>query len=542
VTDEEENDPAAAPHVAVSGRPRVPLVWAIPVVAALIALFLAWRTYSTMGPTITITFQSANGLEAGKTPIKYRSVPLGIVKTVTLSDDLSHVIVTAQMDKTAQGHLRAGTTFWIESAQLTASGVTGLSTLVSGVYIGMLPGPGEERREFEGVLTPPVLAMNVPGKTFHLHADRLASIGAAAPIYFRGIQVGEVLGYTLDADGKGVTIFAFVRAPHDDLVRDKTSFWNASGIDVSLAANGLKVRTQSLVSILVGGIAFDTPVDASAGEPSQQGALFPLYESFESIEQAQFAERVPFLLRFDGSAGGLAPGSPVVLRGIQIGVVRSVSLEVDVEDVTVQLPVIIEIEPQRVTLIGRRADMTPQQRVAEFVEKGLRARLESGNLLTGSLVVSLDFVKGAPPAKVEYENGYPVIPTVPSEIQQLKEQATAFVQKLAKAPVAELVADLRTTVQDVDRVLGSKKIQEGLPELVQNLNRTLDTARGTLAQAETTLASAGEVLGPDSALRYDLVRLIKELTATARSLRALADFLERDPDALIFGKEKAASP
>jgi paraquat-inducible protein B len=525
--------------VVFAQKPRIPIVWAIPIVAALVAAFLAWNTWSQLGPTITITFDAASGLEEGKTQVKYRDVSLGVVKTVTLSPDLSHVVVTAQMDKEATDHLTDGTKFWVESARLDASGVSGLSTLVSGVYVGMLPGPGKPTRTFDGQANPPVLTMNVPGRTYHLRADSLGSLAAGSPLYFRGLQVGEVLGYSLDPDDRGVTIFAFVRAPHDALIRPETHFWNASGIDVSLSASGIKVRTEGLVSVLLGGIAFDLPDGAKSGEPSPEGAIFPLFSSFQAISEGQYTERIPFVARFDGSVEGLAPGAPVLMRGLQLGVVKSVNLEIDLDTNEVEIPVIFEIQPQRAILRGNYSESPQRERAAAMVAHGLRAQLQSGNLLTGSLQIGLDFFPDAPKTELTFENGLPVIPTVPSDIQELKQEATKFVQNLAKAPIGQLVTDLRNGVQSLDRVLASKKVQDGVPELVQNANAALVAARGTLERADTMIHNAGDVIGPDSALRYDLARMIEELTRTARSLSTLADFLERDPNALIFGKEKA---
>lgn len=530
--------PASA-RVEVARRPRIPLIWTIPLVAAVIAAFLAWHTWSQMGPTITITFETASGLEEGKTKIKYRDVALGVVKTVQLTRDLSHVVVSAQMDKEAEHHLTDGTQFWIENARVTAAGVSGLSTLVSGAYIGMLPGSGQRTREFVGLQTPPVLTMNVPGRRYSLKADTLGSISSGSPVIFRGIQVGQVLGHELDQNGRGVTIFVFVQAPYDALVHPRTHFWNASGIEASLGAGGVKIRTEGLVAVLIGGIAFDSPPGTEGvAEASPEGAVFPLYDTYDAIQEGQLTERIPFLARFQGSVEGLHPGAPVLMRGLQLGIVKSVQLEIDLDTSEITIPVVLEIQPQRAQLLGSGAASPERERAARMVARGLRAQLKSGNLLTGALEVSLDFFPDAPPAELTWEDGLPVIPTVPSDVQQLKADATKFMQSLAKAPIGELVADLRNGVQNLDRLLASKKIQEGVPDLVDNLNVTLVSARATLDRTEALIGTAGDAIGPDSTLRYELGRMIEELTRAARSLRTLADFLERDPNALIFGREK----
>ncbi|MEO8605902.1 MAG: MlaD family protein [bacterium] len=530
--------PAAVPVAAVERRRRLPLVWIIPLVAAAIGAWLAYTTWSKQGPTITIVFESASGIEPGKTPVKFRDVAVGLVKTVVLSDDLSHVMVTAQMDKSTTDHLLDGTQFWIENARVTASGISGLGTLISGAYIGVLPGSGKPTRVFTGIEQPPVLQVTVPGHKFTLRAERLGSISSGAPLYFRGIQVGEVLGSKLDASGKNVSIFAFVRSPYDGMVRPQTHFWNASGVDMSVGASGLKVRTESMVAILVGGIAFDTPVGASGGEPSPDGAEFQLFTSYGDIQEAQYTESVPFILYFQGSVSGLKAGAPVTCRGMQIGLVRSVSLEIDIEARTARIPVQIELQPQRVTLLGRGNVIDPAARMEAFVARGLRGQLRSTSLLTGDLEVALDWFPNSPPAQVIQEGGISVIPTVPSEIEQFTRKASVFLDKLADAPLPELVSDLRRTVQNVDALLTSKSLHrgiDGLGPMVEDLQKAADAARATLVQAETTLKSANGVIGRDAALRYDLVRMVNQLTDAARSLRTLADYLERNPNALIFG-------
>jgi paraquat-inducible protein B len=519
-------------HVVVERRRGLPLVWVIPLLAAAIGAWLAYTTWSRKGPTITLTFEAAQGLQPGTSRIKYRDVEMGVVKTVDLSEDLAHVVVTAEMKKSATEHLREGTQFWIESVRLTASGVSGLGTLLSGVYIGMSPGQGKPARRFTGLEQAPVLQVNQPGRKFQLRAEKLGSLSAGSPIYFRGIPAGEVLGYDLDPDGQGVSIYAFVHAPYDALVRDQSRFWNASGIDMSVGTSGLTVRTESLAAIIEGGIAFDTPVSASAGEPSKEGATFGLYPSFESIKEAQFITRVPFLIYFQGSVGGLGPGAPVNFRGIQVGEVKDVRLEIDVNSNTIRLPVLIDIEPQRIEVVGSMVPLPHQEHMARFVELGMRAQLRSGNLLTGSQVVALDFFPKAPPAHLTYDGGLAVIPAVPSQTAELMDKVTAFIDNLSSAPISQLVTDLRTTVQDLNRVVGSKSVQDGVGPL-------LDDARAMLAQADSTLKSADGVIGPDSALRYDMANLFQELTRMSRSLRTLADYLERNPNALIFGKGKS---
>lgn len=542
---------ATVPEASVQRRRRFSLVWLIPIVAAIAGIWLVYTTFSNRGPLITITFPTASGIEAGKTKIKYRSVDLGTVESLSLSDDLAKVIVTARMEKSVRGELRSGTQFWVESARISAAGVSGLSTLLSGVYIGMRPGPGEEQFHFAGLESPPLYQVNIPGKNFILHASRLGSVSQGSSIYFRGIEVGGILGYSLAEDGKDVTMYAFVRAPYDQLVRQNSNFWNASGIDVSLGAAGVSVRTESLESVLSGGVAFDTPLEETASEAAIDGASYPLFDSFDAISQAKYTVKIPFVLYFEGSVAGLEVGAPVLSFGLKMGEVTSVRLEVDPTATKVKIPVTIALEPQRwlpPEAVERMTHAMLQERMSLWIKNGLRGQLQSGNLLTGQQVIALQVFPKAPPAALTYVDGKPVIPTVPSEVEALTNKVSAFLDKLDKAPITELVTDARNTVQQAGKVMGSPGLQKGVDglkdvgPLLDSLKRTSDSANTTLADAQTTVQSANAMLGPDAPIRYNLDRLLKELTNTARSMRTLADFLERNPDALLLGKPLPEKP
>ena len=272
---------------------------------------------------------------------------------MTLSDDLQHVVVTARMEKAAEKELREGTQFWIESARITAGGVSGLGTLLSGAYIGMRPGPGKPTRHFVALETPPVYQVDVPGKRLTLQAEKLGSVSPGSPIYFRGIEVGGVLGYQLDENGKDVSIFAFVRAPYDAFVRRDSRFWNASGIDVSLTGAGVNVRTEFVAGHPHGRHRLRHAGRAQAPARSPRTTPpFPLFASYDAIQQAQYTVKMPFVLYFEGSVSGLEPGAPVVSHGIKLGEVTDVHLETDPIKLTVRIPVTISLEPQRWTIKG----------------------------------------------------------------------------------------------------------------------------------------------------------------------------------------------
>ncbi len=542
------NDVPAAVVERPTQRRRFSLIWLIPIVAAIAGAFLVYRTFTERGPSITIVLEAAAGIEPGKTPIKYRDVQLGVVEQVALSDTLRQVVVTARMDKSATPVLRQGTEFWVESARITASGVYGLSTLLSGSYIGMRPGEGEPARHFVALDAAPVYQTDMPGKTYTLRADRLGSISAGAPIYFRGLQVGGILGYKLEEDGNHVRIFVFVRAPYDAFVRETTHFWNASGIDMQLTSAGVEVRTESLTTVLIGGIAFDSPFGAESAAVAPDGQEFPLFASFDAIEQAQYTIKVPFRVYFEGSVSGLEPGSAVTFNGLRLGEVTAIGLEIDPVKQSARIPVMIALEPQRWRVVGEKEDFRPKAAAAaisRWVDRGLRAQLQSGNLLTGQKIVALQVFPAAAEASVVMENDVPVIPAVPSQVEQLTDKVTAFLDKLDKAEIDKLVADARGAVQAARTLLASPSLHQGMDQikpLIESLEGTAQAARATLVTADATIGDAGDMIGADSALRYDLSQMLRELTMAARSLRVLADFLERHPNALILGKPLPEQP
>jgi paraquat-inducible protein B len=538
-------DRGELPEVEVKKRRGISPVWLIPLVAGAIAIWLAYTTLQEKGPQITVVFDNAEGLEAGKTTVKYRNVEVGVVDEVTLSEDLSHIVVTANLDKNMEAHLKEGTRFWIVRPRVGFGGVSGLGTLLSGAYVELDPGEGPAAHDFVGLAEPPPITSQVPGTQFVLRTDRLGSIGRGAPIYYRSIPVGQVLGYELAEDKQGLNVKIFVDAPNDQLVRPSSRFWNASGVNVSLGADGVDVAMESLEALLAGGIAFDTPDIDKPGEPAAAGTSFPLFASLNAVTEAGFTEKIPYLVHFDGSVRGLRARAPVEFRGIRVGSVTDVRLDMDPKQDTLRIPVTLEIEPQRFG-IERGAGEERYAVMAALVERGLRAQLKSGNLLTGELLVDLEFHPDSPPATLDRSGTYPEIPAVPAQLEALEASVTAVLNKLAALPLPQLVSDLQRTIQGIESLVTSPDTQQAAGALNQaavrldTLIATLDAQLGPLLiQAQSTLASADGLVGANSQGRYDLNALLKELTGAARSIRVFADYLERHPDALIRGKTGA---
>jgi paraquat-inducible protein B len=502
---------------------RFSIVWLIPLVAVLVAGFVAWRAFSERGPAITIAFKSADGLDAGKTLIKYKDVQVGLVETVTLKPDLSGVVAEARMVKDSDRWLTEKTTFWVVKPRVAGGQVTGLGTLLSGSYIGMDPVlDAKKARDFVGLEVPPIVTTSEPGRYFALRSNRAGAMSVGSPVLFREIQVGQVVSSELDPNSDFVTTRIFVHEPYDDRVRVDSRFWNASGIQASLGANGVKIDTGSLVSILIGGIAFDAPHGEKA-EVAAADSVFPLYENLAAAEERHYTNTVAWQLHFDQSVRGLAVGAPVEFRGIPIGEVTDVRIEFDRAANRFRIPVRIEIEPGRFTSEEESAEQR-KKAVDALVASGLRAQLKTGNLLTGQLIVSLDIFKDAKPAEVVWNQPIPEFPTIPTPLEEITGNLTRIVDRLGQLPIEQIGEDLKGSLAALKVTL--QKSQDVGPAL-----------KDTLEKANNALASANALIAPGSPTTAELQRALLSLSDAARALGLAADQIQAQPNSLIFGKK-----
>ncbi len=554
---------AGPPEPEVRRRGGPSLVWLVPLVVALVGGWLVYKTLSEKGPVITVAFKTAEGIEAGKTRVRYKNIEVGLVETVRFSDDFSHVVLSVQMARETDAFLGRGARFWVVRPQLSVRGVSGLGTLVSGAYIEIEPGTGAPQRHFEGLESPPVVKAEEAGVRVTLVADRLGSLDTGSPIYYRGILAGEVLGHELGNDRKSVLVYGFVRAPFDQLVRSNSRFWNVSGVDVDVSSDGIAVRTESMQTVLFGGVAFETPDTPEPAKSDLAGVIFTLHEDRRSIDEKAFTQRLRFVLFFDGSVRGLSVGAPVEFKGIKVGEVVDIRLEFDPADTSFRIPVLVEIEPERVIARGEREGGDPYQILETLVGRGLRARLQTGSLLTGQLFVELDMHPGTAIRLVSAGTPYPELPTIPASLEEIERSVKSFLGKLEKVDLEAISVELLGTLEGANALVSSGEIKgavsnlrasmANLRSLLGKLDRRVDplaenvtaaaaAGRDTLAKLRVTLGLADEVLKSDSPLHYRAVEMAEELTETARSIRALVDLLERNPNAVIFGKPPPGAP
>lgn len=515
------------------------LIWIVPILAALVGLSLVVHSWLDAGPAISVTFNSAEGLDAGKTQVKYKSVVIGKATKIRLSKDRSHVIVTLALDKSAESFATKGSRFWVVRPRIGLGGVSGVDTLLSGPFIGADVGDSkEEKTHFEGLETPPPVIHGTPGTSFVLHSSDLGSLDVGSPVYFRHIQVGRVSSYALDPDGEGVTVRVFIDGPNDAFVTISSRFWNASGLDVALGANGLKVNTQSLATVLAGGVAFQDPPGPHPDARAPEDTSFKLFDDQNTAMAPPDGKPQYIRMRFNQSLRGLAVDAPVEFMGFNIG--RVVSIRMDYDEKTKRFPVEVGalIYPQRLgkanekllAIAGGSSDADIARVMGMLVGQGLRAQARTGNLLTGQLYVSLDFVPRAPKVDFNPQATPLMIPTAPGSFDKLQEQLGDIVESIHDVPFGEIGKNFNKTLGKLNATLD------------QVQGKTLPAVRGTLKNLGKTLGKADNALSSNSPLQQNLGGTLGELKRMARSLRVLSDYLSTHPEALLRGLKASPAP
>jgi paraquat-inducible protein B len=514
------------------------LVWVVPIAAAVVGISLMVRNWRDAGPEITISFLSGEGVQVGKTLVKYRDVAVGRVSAVALSPDQETVVVSASLSKDASSLLKAGTQFWIVRPRIGVGSVSGLGTLLSGVYIGMKTGADtRSERQFVGLENPPALSHGPRGRELQLRASRAGTLSVGAPVYFRQFQVGRVVDENLLPDGS-TRVSVFVDAPYDGFVKPVTRFWNASGIDVKLGADGLNVQTESLAAVLAGGVAFDDgPLEAVATAAAAPGE-FALYKNEAEAMAPPDGDPRYIRMRFSQSLRGLEVGAPVEFVGANIGAVMAVDLGYEQRDKSFPVIVTAKVYPRRMgqayaalAAQGKtESDETLAVFVGTLVNRGLRAQPRSASLLTGKLYIALDFLPTPTRAAFDASIRPLELPTANGTFQELESNISRVVKKVNDLPLEQLAADLHTDLND---------LHETLNELHAHV---LPNAVDTLSALHQALDSASRTLDVESPLQRGLNDTLSETRGTLQAVRELAEYLNRHPDALLRGRRSQKLP
>ncbi|MDY4388074.1 PqiB family protein [Pectobacterium aroidearum] len=524
--------------VIIRQRWRISLIWLVPALAMLTGLAMLIHTWLGTGPEIVVSFQSATGLEAGRTIVKYKDVAVGTVKDISLSQDSNQVLVMVQLNKNAENLAHADSRFWVVRPRVGINGVTGIDTLLSGAYIGADKGESAQREtRFVGLESPPAVINGMPGSRFVIQADDLGSLDSGSPVYYRRIPVGRIASYQLNRDGRSVQLQVFIDAPYDRFVTPNSRFWNASGVDLSVDANGFRLKTQTLAAVMAGGIAFSTPdLDSTIARPEPL-TTYKLASDRESALSPPDGPPILFRLRFDRSLHGLEIGAPVEFSSVKIGHVTTIELDYSKTGYRFPTVVSIEVFPNR---LGNVLDKLPksttslEQQTAEFtrdlVEHGLRAQVAPSNLLTGQLYISLDFVPDA--AKVPFDiNARPlVLPTVNGGFDRLQAQMASIIGKIGNLPLDAIGRNMNTTLVEANKALR------------QVNGQTLPEANRLMKNMQLAARRAQDVLEDDSPLQLGITQSLQEMQRTLRALRSLAEQIDRHPESLLRGRPDDASP
>lgn len=545
-------------------------IWLVPLIAIVIAGWLIVKTISEKGPEISISLPTAQGMEAGKTPLKYKDVTIGVVDRIEIPDDEDEVRVIVSVQQFAEKYLTDTARFWVVSPAIGLEGISGLETLLSGSFLEIDPGNGgEDQFEFKGLDTAPVITSTTSGREFLLRAERLGNSKRGTPVIYRGIRVGKVLGHRLSTDRQSVELFAFIEAPYHELVREGTRFWDAGGVNVSLSTAGIEVGAESVQALLSGAVEFETPEIFKDTFLAEEGQEFALYTNRQAMEEAKFTERVRYILYFDGSVSGLSVGAAVEFKGMKIGTVRQINLEFLQETGDYFLPVMIDIEPQRVKLAGSddkifsvvEAGKIRSQVLDVLIDRGLRARLKSSNFLTGQLIVDLDLFPNKPARYIGRSEIYTEIPTLPMELEEITTSLTRLVEKIERLPIEKISTSFLRTAEGMERIVNSGDLDTAIREYrdlavsvksmintidkktLPSIGGAVDETRTALQRVDDTLKSANDlftsadsILKDGSPVKYDLSVMMREVAAASRAVRNLAEFLERNPSSLLSGK------
>ncbi|MEA2120122.1 intermembrane transport protein PqiB [Halovibrio sp. HP20-50] len=532
----------------ISRQTRLSPIWVVPIVAIAIGLWLVYDNYTSRGTQVTLTMESAEGIEAGNTLIRSRNVEVGRVQSVRLSDDLSHAVLTARIQPEVEDLLREDTRFWVVKPRIGREGISGLGTVLSGAYIQLEPGTEEaQRREFPVSDTPPVAPAGQAGLRLSLTSQLGNSLRVGDPVSYQGYTVGRIEENSFEPESRTMRHQVFIEEPYTQLVTDSTRFWTSSGVDFRLDADGVRVNVESIEALLGGGVTFGVPEELPMGQPVEANARFTLYADEDAAREGTFNRYLEYVLLVDETVRGLSKGAPVEFRGVRMGTVAAVPWNFTAPQpdsrARFAIPVLIRIEPQRLGIENSDIDIEEwEARFQRMFGLGLRASLKSGSLLTGALFVDLNFQRDLAGEYVaERFSERDVFPTVAGGFAQIQAQVTDLLEKLNALEVEPLLTGLDRNLQASESVLNEvRAVSTSLNQLLNdpetqavggNLNATLDELRSTL-----------QGLSPSSPAYQELTTAIERLNRLMRDLQPLTRTLNDNPRALLFDNLDAQDP
>jgi len=544
----DSNTPSPAAAI-VQPRRKLPFIWILPIIALISAILMVYQTEFNKGPLITIEFDNAEGLQAGKTRIKSRSVDVGTVETIALNKDFSRAIIKARIAKPFVDLLKSDSELWIIKPRIGNDGISGMSTLLSGAYIEIKPGTSKETKlSFVALKSPPVLQQyDEKGISIRLQSEDASSISTGDPVLYKGFKVGTISSATFSWENRCFEYDAFIEEQYHDLLSDASRFWNASGININYGARGLKIQTSSLDALISGGVTFDLPEGSTRGNPVEEGHLFQLYPSLEDMLNQPFHHCAEYLLLFNTSIAGLSVGAPVEYRGIRIGSVTDISMHYlsanDAFNLTeVPIPVKIRIDPGRLHYEDSEKGVADiRAHMVDRIKFGARAYLAIGSLLTGSQYVAFEYIPNAEKAEIGHLGDFEILPTVNRGFNQIEDQVTQLLEKLNSLELGQTLTSMNQTLTDVRTFLEHfNETLTGLDAiLADEKTRSLpSTLTDTLNQVESTLSG----LDPDSPIYQQLEATLANLSEASREFSNYLNILNNKPNAIIFSDSNQKDP
>ncbi len=516
-------------------------IWLVPIVAICMGAWMFYHQWSNQGPLINIVFENASGLEVGKTKIKMHNVDVGEVKTIALTEDLQKVLVTARMSANSEGLLRESTEFWAVNPRISLNGISGLNTLVSGTYINMstnLEGPSS--RDFVALSAPPITPSGTPGLHVTLNSDAEFAFKEGDPVIYKGLKVGEFESIYFNFEERVVYYNTFIQAPYHKLITTNTKFWNTSGVEMDIGANGFKVKSSSIETLITNGVAFGVPEGMPHGNRVSERSYFNIHDSYDSAAEERYKESAKFVILVEDTVRGLHVGAPVEYRGIKVGKVLDInppnSNQQKWLDAGVAIPVVIGIQPGRVEQTDDDIGIEfINRQITTWVENGFRASLQTGNLLTGALFVNLEQYANVPSVEMEKFQDYPVIPSISNEFSQITEKVSAILDNINDMDLIQLSE-------------AANKMMDDISASANSMNSTADDFAGTLKQMEeqqvsAKLANALEGIAEltsgfssGSRTNNEINETLDTLQQRLRELQPLLLELNQAPNSLIFDK------
>jgi len=516
-------------------------IWLVPIIAICMGAWMVYHQWSNQGPLISIVFENASGLEAGKTKIKMHNVDIGEVKTIALTEDLQKVLVTARMSANAEGLLRESTEFWSVNPRISLNGISGLNTLVSGTYINMSTNlEGASIRDFVALSAPPITPSGTPGLHVTLNSNAEFAFKEGDPVIYKGLKVGEFESIYFNFDERVVYYNTFIQAPYHKLITSNTKFWNASGVQMELGTNGVKVKSSSIETLITNGVAFGVPEGLPQGERVSDRSYFNIHDSYESAAEERYKAVAKYVILVDDTVRGLHIGAPVEYRGIQVGKVLEITPPNNNQqkwlDSGVAIPVIIGIQPGRIEQTDDQAGIEHiRQQMRMWVENGFRASLQTGNLLTGALFVNLEQYPNVASTKIEQFQDYEVIPSISNEFSQITEKVSAILDNINDMDLVQFSVAANQMMADISASANS-------------MNSTADDFAGTLRQMDeqqfsvklaAALSGVAELtqgFASGSRTNNEINDTLNTLQQRLRELQPLLLELNQAPNSLIFDK------